>query len=121
LRYLAKPESFTGTDSVILDEARPGGLEIARQVGTALGYYVSEFDPNARALSLATHPNVARLIFVGSHEQSAMRVLLSEDARLFDLRITVSGEFHTGGAEERANTALREFKVRLSEAAKKPR
>jgi hypothetical protein len=105
LRYLAKAETFTGTDSGILQEPRPDGLEIARQVGTSLDYYVTGFDQNTRVLSLGTHPNIARLILVGSVEQTSMRILLSEDFKGYALEITVSGEFHGGGAEDGAAPA----------------
>lgn len=95
LRYLAKSESFTTTDSLALEEARP---------------------KNARTLSLGMHPNVARVILVGTHSAAAVRVSLSDDAKRVDLRVTVSGEFMTGSAEERALVSLKEFKTKLVEA-----
>lgn len=71
---------------------------------------------NARILALSTHPDVARMILVGSQEQSTLLATLSEDGMKLEIKVTVSGEFYEMGAEELAKRRLSEFKARLVES-----
>ena len=114
LRLGGKHQSFTGKESILLEDSRADILDIIAEVGKSLGYSVSALDKRANIISLSYSSSRLALHLMGKMSSAKLTISLKNNGKRLDLDVTVFGNFGTGG-QEAAMKLVNDFKAKLLE------
>lgn len=110
-------QSFSGRDSLILEEPRADILDAAADAGRSLGYHVSSFNKEAGTLTLSSSTGTMTTVFTGKISYATLSVFVIDAGRKLDISVNAAGNFGSGG-QEQAMSLVNDFKVRLVEKLK---
>jgi hypothetical protein len=75
--YGSKIQSFSGKDSMILDQPRADILDVIADVGKSMKFDVSALDKNAGRISLSTGTSTGTTMLIGKAQQSSLTVTIA--------------------------------------------
>ncbi len=111
--------SFQGTDSLVLETARPDILDIIADTGTSLDYRVASLSKEINSISLSTKASTAEKIVTGGFQLNSLMLSfkIDEDGKMVNINFVGRGKKY--GTPEGAKKGLEEFKTRFSEKLRK--
>lgn len=114
IALLNPPQTFGGTDSMVLNTRRTDILEVIASVGKSMNYTVSALDKNAGYIGLSADYSRAGMLFTGKQNQSNLMISIKEGGKRLDISVSVIGNFGSGG-QEAATEIVDNFKSKLKE------
>lgn len=109
---ISKTQTYTESDSLVLQTPRPDILDVAVKVGKAMGYDVSGRDRQKNMITLQINPNMLAGMLIGKITISNIYVTSEENGRRLGIRIQNGGNMGTGSEEATVNI-LKEFKAKI--------
>ena len=110
----SKDQSFSGTDSMVLDQPRADIFDVIAAVGKSMKFDVSGIDKNAGQITLSYGTSMGATILIGKMQNSSLTITTADDGKKLEIRVLVMGNFGTGG-QEAADKLVADFKARLAE------
>lgn len=113
----SKDQSFTGKDSLLLQNPRPDILDVIAKVGKLMGYSVSALDKKANTISLSSRSSMFTTVLIGKMSRATLQISSKDRGKKLDIEVFVLGNFGTGG-QEAAMKLIKDFKAKLLEKIK---
>ncbi len=110
----SKNQSFSGTDSIVLDQPKVDILDVIADVGKSMKFDVSAIDKNAGQITLSAGASFGTTMLIGKMQQSSLTVTIADGGKKLGITVFVMGNFGTGD-QEAADKLVADFKARLAE------
>lgn len=109
-----KYQSFSTTDSMLLDTPRADILDVVADVGKSMEFDVSAIDKNRGSITLSSSAAYAATFLIGKMNNSNLTVTTQDRGKKLDIQVFTTGNFGTGGREA-SEKLVNDFKSRLRE------
>lgn len=113
----SRQQSFTGKDSLLLQNPRSDILDVIAEVGKSMGYSVSALDKEANTVSLSSSSSMFTTFLIGKMSRTTFQISSKDRGKKLDIEVFVVGNFGTGG-QEAAMKLINDFKAKLLEKIK---